>query len=144
MNFSQGHSGTKVRNVNRACFPKEKTPEFTKMGEIHELFVLALSLVWFAGASPDKEKKIRAHASKVLSGKAPTLPSGLTYMTWPKVGQQTQIMSRPGKPNQKKGQNEKFMNFAYLYEFWCLSLGKQARFTFRTFVPECPCEKFMN
>ena len=40
-------------NVNRACFPKEKTPEFTNMGEIHELFVLALSLLWFAGATPD-------------------------------------------------------------------------------------------
>ena len=38
--------------MNRACFPKEKTPEFTKMGEIHELFVLPLSLVWFAGATP--------------------------------------------------------------------------------------------
>ena len=37
--------------MNRACFPEEKTPEFTKMGEIHELFVLALSLVWFAGAN---------------------------------------------------------------------------------------------
>ena len=24
MNFSQGRSGTKVRDVNRACFPKEK------------------------------------------------------------------------------------------------------------------------
>ena len=24
MNFSQGHSGTKVRDVNRACFPREK------------------------------------------------------------------------------------------------------------------------
>ena len=53
MDFSQGHSGTKVQYVNRACFPKEKTPEFTKMGEIQELFVLALSLVWFAGATPD-------------------------------------------------------------------------------------------
>ena len=30
MNFSQGHSGTKVRNVNRACFPKENKHEFTK------------------------------------------------------------------------------------------------------------------
>ena len=39
--------------MNRAWFPKEKTPEVTKMGEIHELFVLALSLVWFAGATPD-------------------------------------------------------------------------------------------
>ena len=53
MNFSQGHSGTKAQFVNRACFPKEKTTEFTKKGEIHELFVLALSLVWFAGATPD-------------------------------------------------------------------------------------------
>ena len=36
--------------------------------------------------------------------------------------------SRPGKPNQRKGQNEKFMNFAHFCEFWCFSLGKQARF----------------
>ena len=35
----------------------------------------------------------------------------------------------PGKPNQRKGQNEKFMNFAHFCEFWCFSLGKQARFT---------------
>ena len=35
--------------------------------------------------------------------------------------------SRPGKPNQRKGQNEKFMNFAHFREFWCFSLGKQAR-----------------
>ena len=41
--------------MNRACSLKEKTPEFTqKKGEIHELFVLwALSLVWFASATPD-------------------------------------------------------------------------------------------
>ena len=26
------------------------------MGEIHELFVLALSLVWFAGATPEKKQ----------------------------------------------------------------------------------------
>ena len=31
-------------NVNRSCFPSEKTPEFNKLGESHELFVLAL---WF-------------------------------------------------------------------------------------------------
>ena len=35
----------------------------------------------------------------------------------------------PGKPNQRKGQNEKFMNFALFCEFWCFPLGKQARFT---------------
>ena len=52
MNFSRGHSGTKVRCESR-LFSQGKTPEFTKMGEIHELFVLALSLVWFAGATPE-------------------------------------------------------------------------------------------
>ena len=52
MNFSQRHSGTKVRYESR-LFSQGKTPEFTKMGKIHELFVLALALVWFAGATPD-------------------------------------------------------------------------------------------
>ena len=52
MNFSQGHSGTKAQSES-CLFSQGKTPEFTKMGEIRELFVLALSLVWFAGATPD-------------------------------------------------------------------------------------------
>ena len=29
------------------------------MGEIHELFVLALSLVWFAGATPENFKILK-------------------------------------------------------------------------------------
>ena len=37
--------------------------------------------------------------------------------------------SRPGKPNQRKGQNEEFMNFTHFCEFWWFTLGKQARFT---------------
>ena len=43
-------------------------------------------------------------------------------------GKHTMIVrSRPGKPNQRKGQNETFMNFAHFCEFWCFfSLGKQA------------------
>ena len=55
MNFSQGHSGKKVHFCEfRACFPKEKhRNSHKKMCEIHELFVLALSLGWFAGATPD-------------------------------------------------------------------------------------------
>ena len=52
MNFSQGHSGTKVQ-CESCLFSYGKAPEFTKMGKIHELFVLALSLVWFAGATPE-------------------------------------------------------------------------------------------
>ena len=43
-----GATGTKVRCESRLS-SQGKTPEFTKMDEIHELFVLALSLVWFAG-----------------------------------------------------------------------------------------------
>ena len=34
MNFSQGHSGTKVQYESCLCC-QGKTPEFTKMGEIH-------------------------------------------------------------------------------------------------------------
>ena len=48
--------------------------------------------------------------------------------------------SRPGKPNQRKGQNEKFMNFAHFCEFWCFSLGKQARFTLN-FCSRMPLRK---
>ena len=32
---------------------KEKHPNSQKWAKFHELFVLALSLVWFAGATPD-------------------------------------------------------------------------------------------
>ena len=52
MNSSRGQTGTKVR-CESLLFTQEKTPEFTKMDEIHELCVLALSLVWFAGATPE-------------------------------------------------------------------------------------------
>ena len=52
MNSLQGHSGEKVQ-YESCLFSQGKTPKFTKMGEIHERFVLALSLVWFAGATPD-------------------------------------------------------------------------------------------
>ena len=52
MNFSQGHSGTKAQSES-CLFSQGETPEFTKVGKIHELFVLPLSLVWFAGATPD-------------------------------------------------------------------------------------------
>ena len=52
MNFSQGHSGTKVQ-CESCLFAYGKTPESTRMGEIPELFFLVLSLVWFAGATPE-------------------------------------------------------------------------------------------
>ena len=52
MKISQGHSGRKGQ-CESCLFSQGKTPEFTKMGEIHELFVLPLSLVWFAGATPE-------------------------------------------------------------------------------------------
>ena len=62
MNFSQGHSGTKVQ-CESCLFSQGKTTEFTKMGEIHELFVLPLSLVWFAGATPEwRMKAVRAES----------------------------------------------------------------------------------
>ena len=53
----------------------------------------------------------------------------MTISYIPNTRRTTPLRSRPGKPNQRKGQNEKFMNFAHFCEFWCFSLGKQARFT---------------
>ena len=52
------------RNKSSICesclFYKEKhTRIHREMGEIHELFVLALSLVWFAGTTPDPFKCAR-------------------------------------------------------------------------------------
>ena len=52
-NFSHGYSETKVQ-CESCLFPiRKNTRILTKMGEIHELFVFTLSLVWFAGATPD-------------------------------------------------------------------------------------------
>ena len=52
--FQNGHFFQEwPRQTKVLVFLRKKTPEFTKMGEIHELFVLAHSLVWFAGATPD-------------------------------------------------------------------------------------------
>ena len=48
---------------------------------------------------------------------------------WGGLIRHASVRSCPGKPNQRKGQNEKFMNLAHSCEFWCFSLGKQARFT---------------
>ena len=67
MNFSRGHSGTKVQ-CESCLFSQGKTPEFTNMGEIHELFILALSLVWFAGATPDSVRKKRDALFRELAG----------------------------------------------------------------------------
>ena len=46
MNFSQGHSGTKVRYVNRACFPKEKHQNSLKNGAKFMSF-LFWPFLWF-------------------------------------------------------------------------------------------------
>ena len=62
--FSRGHSGTKIQ-CESCLFSQRKTPEFTKMGEIQELFVLALSLVWFAGATPEKSENEQKRAKTV-------------------------------------------------------------------------------
>ena len=83
MNFSQGHSGTKIQCESSFFLLRKNTPEFTKMGEIHELFVLALSLVWFAGATPEQN---RFQAGGVFFYSFPV--SGLQPETYSVAGQQ--------------------------------------------------------
>ena len=45
MNFSQGHSGTKIRYVNRACFPKEKHQNSQKWAKLMNFSFW--HLLWF-------------------------------------------------------------------------------------------------
>ena len=42
-------------------FPRRNTRKFTKKGEIHELFVSALCLLWFAGATPENRPEDKKH-----------------------------------------------------------------------------------
>ena len=81
MNFSQGHSGTEVQ-CESCLFSQGKTPEFTKMGGIHELFVLAVSLVWFAGATPDIFPNLNQWASPLQAGEVLTTTSSLGDGAW--------------------------------------------------------------
>ena len=77
MNFSQGHSGTKAQ-CESCLFSKEKHQNSHKNGrEIHELFVLGLFLVCFAGVTPEirvgsesdqKWLKIRSASGLVRKG----------------------------------------------------------------------------
>ena len=61
MNFSRGHSGTKVRYVNRACFPKEKHQNSQKWAKFMKFSFWPFSLVWFAGATPDNKGHSENH-----------------------------------------------------------------------------------
>ena len=64
---------------------------------------------------------------------------GALHFTLKVVGKNALIRSRPGKPNQRKGQNEKFMNFAHFCDYsGVFSLGKQARFTNKLLFRNAP------
>ena len=89
MNFSRGQAGTKVRCESR-LFSQGKTPEFTKTGDIHELFVLGLSLVWFAGATPDFNQvgRFLTHAQFIPFPDRPSfvLAVSLCFLFWDAKG----------------------------------------------------------
>ena len=74
-----------------------------------------------------RSPKVQGRGKIWFSARTSTISGGDAH--GPKGSRKTLFRSRPGKPNQRKGQNEKFMNFAHFREFWCFSLGKQARFT---------------
>ena len=89
------------------------------------------------GGSPDRggqESKFMYYLSEPKEHKS-FCPDTRPEDRWPERPEKIMcksymcLRSRPGKPNQRKGQNKKFMNFAHFCEFWCFSLGKQARFT---------------
>ena len=54
------------------------------------------------------------------------------------------IRSRPSKPNQRKGQNEKFMNFAFFCEFWCFFSRETSTTHIEFLFRNAPAKSFMN
>ena len=72
---------------------------------------------------------------EMVAESAPSAPTKIK-----EIAAKIQFRSRPSKQNQRKGQNEKFMNFALFCEFWCFSLGEQARFTLN-FCSRMPLRK---
>ena len=105
MNFSQGHSGTKLQCAS---------PEFTKMGEIHELFVLALSLVWFAGATPDLtlfQFRFRLFGPRVREG--PGTHFRTLFQLWARRAQMTPVA----------GKTPEFTKMGEIHELFVLALS---------------------
>ena len=81
-----------------------------------------------AESGPKKKKKHGILSRLIMS---------LFFFGPEKIGDGPNLRSGPGKPNQGKGQNEKFMNFAHFFvKILVFFLRRQARFTSRTFVPE--------
>ena len=66
---------------------------------------------------------------RCLPASCSPLPLFLFLFRWLVGSGCTWVQESPRQTNQRKGQNEKFMNCAHFCEFWCFSLGKQARFT---------------
>ena len=145
MDFSHGHSGTKVRYVNRACFPKEKTTEFTQKWAK----VLALSLVWFAGATPDESQERKIGQKR----------KGLIFSLWtsgqklrsgsPILEKQAFWHGHPARTSMRKLPSEKFwaaslslQTYLTLHRNLCMFVpvrGSQKRAWGREFVRVCFC-----
>ena len=95
MNFSQGHSGTKVQ-CESCLFFFRKTPEFTKMGKIHELFVLALSLVGLP-ATPDKLRVVLGPPRWFRAGPISSCEATSGKLSWPRLLVQRTLAIRIAK-----------------------------------------------
>ena len=86
----------------------------------------------FGGGTPQKKEGISLkNGAQKLVRTVPTVPvplstPGETVPTAP-----NNPRSGVAPANQRKGQNGQFTNFAHFCEFWCFSLGKQARFTLK-------------
>ena len=98
-------------------------------------FVLRLPLLFFVRFSFPSIFGVQGREKPLLFSGFPLL-----FFFFQKKHQESPRQTKP-----KKGPKRKVHEFyPFLCEFWRFSLGKQARFTSRTFVPDCPCEKFMN
>ena len=108
---------------------EERIPQFA-VGNL-QLVLVSSALLTRDGNTPDMSNLLRrranpsqdpapaatAHARKSAKTDRFKGNEGKSRGNWPNSCQLPLVRSGPGKPNQRKGQNEKFMNFAHFCEF---------------------------
>ena len=112
--------GSRTSSHRLAKLPWPSNPCFFRFLSLFRFAVLLAFLRVFPFFSRDFKGSAAREILASFGASSLSLPKkqGLEGQACPKI-----IRSRPGKPNQRKGQNEKFMNFAHFCEFWCFSLA---------------------
>ena len=119
-NFSQGHSGMWILLV----FLRRNT-RIHKNGRNSWTFVLALSLVWFAGATPDSREKILTPPLPLLWPPSIFRREGASYLFWSEAPHGRNLIRTPPPLHTPLTPRRVFQGWGVgenLHLQWCLTL----------------------